>query len=130
VVLIEPIHLDSLAIVVQSVLVSMTDLTLSALHIAGDTLSDPKRRCMGTLAENTKGFPTEPWDPTACRWDLSGALCKAMFELKIETSAEQLSVYQSMKEVIGLDPTVAAPIFWDCNESMHDLVAERLRKAE
>jgi hypothetical protein len=106
------------------------DLILSALHLAGDTLADPSRRTTGTLAENSKGFTCNPSDPEACKWCLTGALGKALHELKIDEPADQMVVYATMKETIGLDLSIAAPVFWDNNESLHELIAGRLQKAE
>lgn len=106
------------------------DLILSALHLAGDTLADPSRRTTGTLAETRRGHPCSPSDPEACKWCLTGALGKALHELKVEDAADQMVVYATMKVVIGLEEGTAAPLFWDSNEGLHELIASRLQKAE
>lgn len=116
--------------VVASADAYMGDNILSALHFAGDLLSDPSRRCVGTLAQNAQGMPTNPQEEEACRWDLSGALGKACLELGISDPKTQIDVYVTAKDKIGIPGDIAAPVFWDMNENLHDLIAGRLRKAE
>lgn len=106
------------------------ETTLTALHMAGNILSDPSRRTTGTLAETRRGFPCNPSDPEACKWCLTGALGKALHELKIDETADQIAIYYAMKETIGLGLEITAPVFWDQNEALHALIAERLQKAE
>jgi hypothetical protein len=106
------------------------DLTLSILHMAGDILSDPNRRCVGTLATDESGTPVNTTDATACKWCLTGALGKALHEFKVESPKDQVDVYNAMKDAIGLGLEIAAPIFWDGNEFLHNAIASRLQKAE
>jgi hypothetical protein len=106
------------------------DLTLSILHMTGDILSDPNRRCVGTLATDESGTPVNPTDAKACHWCLTGALGKAMHEFKVKVPKDQVDTYNAMKDAIGLGLEIAAPIFWDSNEGLHGLVASRLQKAE
>jgi len=107
----------------------MNSLTLSALHMAGDTLADASRRCTGTLAMDARGVPVDLTAEVACRWDLVGAVSLACFKLGIVEPTDQLIVYQAMKDTIGLDTETPAAIFWDENEPLHELIAGRLQKA-
>lgn len=101
----------------------------TVLHMVGDILADPKRRCTGTLAVDRDGFPTDPNSTVACAWCLSGALEKVMKDLNIEDTSVRHVTYNVMKETIGLDQDQAAYLFWDSNESMHDTIANKLRFA-
>lgn len=108
----------------------MNQKTLATLHLAGDLLSNPNQRCVATSAQDKDGIAVSPIDPTACQWCLTGALAKACLEMSVTDPKEQVSVYQAMKKVIGIPLEIAAPIFWDANENLHELIAGRLRKAE
>lgn len=108
----------------------MNSNILSALHFAGDLLSDPSRRCTGTLAQNAQGKPVTPHSSTACQWCLTGALGKACHELGLKEPKDQVAVYTMAKEKIGIPEGITLPVFWDDSEELHDLVASRLRKAE
>jgi len=107
----------------------MDNRTLSALHLAGDTLADASRRCTGTLALDARGVPVDLTAEIACRWDLVGAVSLACFKLGITEPTDQLIVYQAMKDTIGLGIETPAAIFWDDNEDLHELIAGRLQKA-
>lgn len=107
----------------------MNSNIFSALHFAGDLLSDRSRRCQGTLAQNAKGKPVNPHAADACQWCLTGALCKACHELGLNKTAEQMEVYNLAKEKIGIPEGISLPVFWDDSSDLHDLVAGRLRKA-
>lgn len=107
----------------------MNSLILSALHMAGDTLADSSRRCTGTLAMDARGVPVDLTAEIACRWDLVGAISLACFKLGLTDPGEQLVVYQSMKDTIGLGLETPAAVFWDENEHLHSVIASRLQKA-
>ena len=107
----------------------MNNLTISALHMAGDLLSDPSRRCVGTLATDANGFPVNVTDETACKFCLTGAVSLASFKLGITEPKDQMDIYQAMKETLGIGLEISAPVFWDSNEDLHDLVAKKLQKA-
>jgi len=107
----------------------MDNKTLSALHLAGDTLADASRRCTGTLALDHRGVPVDLTAEIACKWDLVGAVSLACFKLGITEPKDQIEVYQAMKDTIGLDAETPAAIFWDENEDLHSVIAGRLQKA-
>lgn len=105
--------------------------TLPILHMTGDILSDPKRRCVGTLAENKHRNPVSVTDDAACKFCLTGALSKAMSLIHPSATAqEQMSYYTSLKECLGIEDGYPAPEFWDSNEHLHDLIATKLREAK
>jgi hypothetical protein len=108
----------------------MNQKHLATLHLAGDLLSQQSQRCTGTSALDKDDLPVSPIDPTACKWCLTGALAKACLEMSVTEPKEQVTVYQAMKEVIGIPLEIPAPLFWDDNSDLHEVVAGRLRKAE
>ena len=105
------------------------DTLLACLHLAGDILSDPNKRCVGTSAVDSNGVPVSPTDSAACRWCLTGALVKGLTEFNVTEPADQIAIYDAMKDTIGLSRETTAPMFWDDNTDIHDLIAGRLRKA-
>lgn len=108
----------------------MNSNILSALHFAGDLLSDPQRRTTGTLAEDRQGAPVSPIDPEACRWCFTGALTKSCHELGITAPVDQVNVFVAAKDKVGIPFDSESPVFWDMNLELHDLMVDRLRKAE
>lgn len=102
---------------------------LAVIQKAGELLSDPARRCVGTLAVNTKQSPVDPTSKKACRWCLTGALYKSCCELGVKSTQDWFAIYDLVKDQTGIPKEVPAPVFWDLNEDMHDLIVERMVKA-
>ncbi len=108
----------------------MTEKILAILHMTGDTLSDPSRRCVGSSAKDASGRDVAPTDTCACRWCLTGALCHAMNEFGVSDPYEEIEIYSAMKDVIGLEQQYCAPVFWDSTDILHDVIAHKLRVAK
>ncbi len=108
----------------------MKDLTLTALHMTGDILSDPNRRCVNSSAEDAAGSQVSPTDTRACKWCLTGALCHAMNELGITDAYQEIEIYSAMKEAVGIPPEYSAPLFWDASDILHDVIAHKLKVAK
>lgn len=99
------------------------------LHMVGDILADPKRRCTGTLAVDKDGFPTDPNSTTACSWCLLGAFQKVMNDANMQDPFVRQETYHEMKQAIGMEADRAAHILWDDNTDLHDQIANKLRFA-
>lgn len=104
------------------------DLLESVIRMTGDLLSDPDRRCTNVSAEDKNGMPVSPTDENACKWCLTGALYKSLQTLKVNEPKDELQAYNYLKESLGIGLEIAAPVFWDSNEDLHDVIAKRLQK--
>ena len=93
---------------VATVIVCMSDNILSAIHMAGDILADPARRCVGTLAVNAKESPVDPTSKQACCWCLTGALYKSCCELGVKSTQDWFAIYDLVKEQTGIPKAVSS----------------------